>query len=392
MNLLPIILLAVTAVAIILTLAISYPSLTSLRRIKTDIDSRCYNPESDKQKAPSVTVVAYYFDSSADLHSYLEVLYAQDYPNYSVVVVADVSATTTEAAEMRKSLSAIFPDVHFTFIPPNSHNLSRRKLAFTLGIKAAKGKYVLTTTCNCRPDSTRWLSMMMSPVILNPEKEIVLGLTYPNVETLSGLTKLYRQFDFTMRTLQWLGAATRRPIRGDGFNLLFSRSLFFDAKGYSGSVHLNPGDDDIFLTEIATRKNTAILLSEESRLEQKWGDATGKVMRDMRERYAFTARHLPKAPFLKAAIVSWTQWIAIGAAVATTIITLPQWIPTVIATAILLGFWTIEIILYRMAAPWVGSKKLLFSLIPFLLWHPIGNFLFSLRRHRTTRLQYTCRY
>ena len=293
---------------------------------------------------------------------------------------------------MRKRLSADFPDVHFTFIPPGSHNLSRRKLAFTLGIKAAKGEYVLTTASNCLMQSPRWLSLMMTPVISNPQKEVVLGLTRPDFSPLSGLKRRYRQFDFTQRTLQWLSAATRRPIRGDGFNLLFRRSLFFEAKGYSRSVHLNPGDDDIFLTEIATRENTAIQISPEARLTQEWGDITDKALLDLRERYSFTARKLPKVPFLQASMVSWAQWIVLGGAVAATLLTLPQWIPAATAAAILLCFWIMEITLYRVAAPWIGSTRLLWALVPFLLWHPIGNFMFRMRRWRHTRLQYTCRY
>lgn len=302
---LPIIFLAAAVTAMLIVLGLTASPLDLLRRVKNTDDTEAYDPATDQRKAPSLTVVVYDFDRSTDPRPYLEALFAQDYPNFSVVVVADTSAT--ESAEMRKRLSADFPDVHFTFIPPGSHNLSRRKLAFTLGIKAAKGEYVLTTASNCLMQSPRWLSLMMTPVISNPQKEVVLGLTRPDFSPLSGLKRRYRQFDFTQRTLQWLSAATRRPIRGDGFNLLFRRSLFFEAKGYSRSVHLNPGDDDIFLTEIATRENTAIQISPEARLTQEWGDITDKALLDLRERYSFTARKLPKVPFLQASMVSWAQ-------------------------------------------------------------------------------------
>ncbi len=387
---LPIIFLAAAVTAMLIVLGLTASPLDLLRRVKNTDDTEAYDPATDQRKAPSLTVVVYDFDRSTDPRPYLEALFAQDYPNFSVVVVADTSAT--ESAEMRKRLSADFPDVHFTFIPPGSHNLSRRKLAFTLGIKAAKGEYVLTTASNCLMQSPRWLSLMMTPVISNPQKEVVLGLTRPDFSPLSGLKRRYRQFDFTQRTLQWLSAATRRPIRGDGFNLLFRRSLFFEAKGYSRSVHLNPGDDDIFLTEIATRENTAIQISPEARLTQEWGDITDKALLDLRERYSFTARKLPKVPFLQASMVSWAQWIVLGGAVAATLLTLPQWIPAATAAAILLCFWIMEITLYRVAAPWIGSTRLLWALVPFLLWHPIGNFMFRMRRWRHTRLQYTCRY
>ena len=185
---------------------------------------------------PSLTVVVYDYARISDIEGYLQSLAAQDYPNFSVVFVSNASAA--EARELEEAYATRYPDFHFTFIPPGSHNLSRRKLALTVGIKAAKGEYVLTTLSNCRIPSERWLSLMMEPITSGSGKDICLGISRPDFAQLRGAGKWYRQFDFTVRTAQWLAAATDgRTVRGDGFNLLFRRDLFFDAKGYSQTIY-----------------------------------------------------------------------------------------------------------------------------------------------------------
>ncbi len=218
---------------------------------------------------PSLTVVVYDYARISDIEGYLQSLAAQDYPNFSVVFVSNASAA--EARELEEAYATRYPDFHFTFIPPGSHNLSRRKLALTVGIKAAKGEYVLTTLSNCRIPSERWLSLMMEPITSGSGKDICLGISRPDFAQLRGAGKWYRQFDFTVRTAQWLAAATDgRTVRGDGFNLLFRRDLFFDAKGYSQTIYYNPGEDDLFLTQIADSGNTAVQLNPDAVLVQDW--------------------------------------------------------------------------------------------------------------------------
>ncbi len=341
---------------------------------------------------PSLTVVAYDYARISDIEGYLQSLAAQDYPNFSVVFVSNASAA--EARELEEAYATRYPDFHFTFIPPGSHNLSRRKLALTVGIKAAKGEYVLTTLSNCRIPSERWLSLMMEPITSGSGKDICLGISRPDFAQLRGAGKWYRQFDFTVRTAQWLAAATDgRTVRGDGFNLIFRRDLFFDAKGYSQTIYYNPGDDDLFLTQIADSYsgNTAVQLNPDAVLVQDWEGQADKFAKEQKERYDFTRPLLPKQPFLKAAAVSWMQWTvlfssaaAIATAVISTGISLPALCLLLAALIVSLLFWGMEIALYRRISRMLCSKRLWWAVMPFLLWRPIGNLAFRLR-HRSRR-------
>ena len=113
---------------------------------------------------PKVSVVVYSFTEEDEIFSYLEAAMNQDYPDYEVIIVNEGGAETT--ASLAKKLKAIYPErLYVTFIPEESRSLSRRKLAFTVGIKAASGEVVLTTTSNCRIPSRRWLTSMMRPFV-----------------------------------------------------------------------------------------------------------------------------------------------------------------------------------------------------------------------------------
>ena len=65
--------------------------------------------------------------------------------------------------------------------------------------------------------------------------------------------------------VHWIGdALAGHPWRGNEYNLVYRRDLFFRNKGFSRHLNLRQGDDDIFVKEIATAANTAVELSAES--------------------------------------------------------------------------------------------------------------------------------
>lgn len=356
------------------------------RQLKADATIRLQSVKENiaERPFPSVSVVVYDFSKVTSIGDYLDALCRQDWPSFSVVLVSDASAA--DARELQERYRSRFPRVHFTFIPPGSHNLSRRKLAFTIGIKAADSDFILTTVSNCTIPSPQWISLMMAPVMADPAKKICLGLSRPDFNTLRGVGKWYRQFDFTLRSMQWIAAAVaQRPVRGDGYNLLFSRSLFFSRNGYSSTAYLDPGDDDLFLTEIADNENTALQLNRDSVLVQQWEPDPVKALSDQKERYDFTSRFLPRRPFFSASAVSWTQWIVFLGCVGSILTSGTAaviYIP--LSAGLLFVWWGFQIYLYRKAAVATATVRLWWSIPVFTLWRPLGNLLFRMR-HRSSR-------
>lgn len=338
---------------------------------------------------PSLSVIVYSSSSEDELIDWLHYAMTQDYPHYEVIVVYEGSAETT--ASLSERLLMKFPSrLYVTFIPPQSHNLSRRKLAFTIGMKAASGDVVLTTSSDCRIPSSRWLSEMMSPFALDPSIDVVLGYSHPDYSGCSILNNWYRRCDATLSACRWIGAAAMgRPFRGDSNNLAFRRECFFNRKGYSKSINLVDGDDDIFLHEFMTGFNTALAVSPDSILSFRSSLPLSSLLADIKERYQFTERLLPSAPFLRDGAGSLLIWLMTGTAVAAALSGLPDFISLYIAAVVLLAAFTVFTLVFRRASCRLGSRSpwCLFPL--FLLWHPFGNFFFRMRHRRNIKNHFT---
>ena len=116
------------------------------------------------------------------------------------------------------------------------------------------------------------------------------------------------------------------------------------------------------------------------------------MLSEFKERYQFTSKFLPKWPFMLAGFSSIMQWVIVAAAVmcvAAGFLEPHWWISAASIGVLLLAFWITEILIYRRTARRLGSVCLWWSLPWFLLWHPIGNWIFRLRRFRHFRKNYT---
>lgn len=348
---------------------------------------------------PKVSVIVYSQVQEEELMAYLDVLKNQDYPDFEVVVVCESTAESNEI--LSESCTRRFNNVYVTFIPPGSHNLSRRKLALTLGMKAAKGDIVVTTTANAEIHSRSWLSKLIAPFRGENADitEVSLGYSHLDYSQMKGWGKWYREFVTVLTDAEWIGyALAKKPYRGDGNNLAFRRRLFFEHKGYSQSMYLHSGDDDIFIHEIATPENTAMVLDREAILSIGWGESSKRMWRTRKEQYDFTSRWLPQKPFLRAGAISTLQWIILLLYVAIGLISyllvcnrhdIYAYIPAITAFCLLILFQLAEIIIYRRAAEKMEATRLWWALPVFRLLKPILNKVFSFRHRRTRRWNYT---
>lgn len=348
---------------------------------------------------PKVSVIVYSQVQEEELMAYLDVLKNQNYPDFEVVVVCESTAESNEI--LSESCTRRFNNVYVTFIPPGSHNLSRRKLALTLGMKAAKGDIVVTTTANAEIHSCSWLSKLIAPFRGENADitEVSLGYSHLDYSQMKGWGKWYREFVTILTNAEWIGyALARKPYRGDGNNLAFRRRLFFEHKGYSQSMYLHSGDDDIFIHEIATPENTVMVLDREAILSIGWGESSKRMWRTRKEQYDFTSHWLPQKPFLRAGAISTMQWIILLLYVAVGIIgyvlvgnryDISAYIPAIIAFCLLGFFQLAEIIIYRRAAEKMEATRLWWVLPIFRLLKPILNKVFSFRHRRTRRWNYT---
>lgn len=339
-------------------------------------------------KTCKASVIVYGISSEERILEYLEMANRQDYPDYEVILVMD--STVDNRALLAEKCAHIYPRTYITFIPPGSHNLSRRKLAYTLGIKASKGDVVITTCSAASIPSEQWLAEMMRPFNQKNEIEMVLGYSHIDFTQMRSIWRWYREFDDMITDSQWIGyALMEKPYRGDGNNLAFKRDIFFQHKGYAKSIYLHSGDDDLFVSEIASGNNTRMVLTPRTILKTEWGASTGRIWAERKEQYIFTSHWLNRGPFIRARAVSSMQWLTtIFYALAILLnawllynkfaeTTIYAYLPLTISTLCLFGFWLTEILIYRKAAANMGYTRLWWSIPLFWLWKPLGDILFT---------------
>lgn len=213
---------------------------------------------------PPVSIIVYAKNESENLRENLPFLLSQDYPDYEVIVINDGS--TDESEQVLKLLEGEHKHLYHTYIPEEAKYLSRRKLALTVGIKAAKNEVLLFTEANCKPMSTLWVRTMAANFVEG--KSFTLG--YCAYTYHKGFFHKLVAYDNLLSGLQYLSSALAgSPYAGNGRNLAYCKEEFFRRKGYYNSLNLHAGDDDLFVNEAATKKNTSVEYSPESLTEMK---------------------------------------------------------------------------------------------------------------------------
>ncbi len=379
------VLLGAMILCMIVLAAIMWPKLRRVTR-RVHLDDEETLPESGY---PPVSVIVYSQADGQNLRTLLPQILDQDYPApMEVIVVNDESADCTETVVSELELK--YSNLYMTFAPENSRHLSRRKLSITLGIKAARYNAMVLTCGNCRVESPLWLRYMMRHIAAG--KEVVIGYSLPvgpeGVEDTDSRRRR-RSFDNVWQAVRYLSSAIcGRPFMANGCNMAYTRSLFFSHKGFSRTLHLNYGDDDIFINEIVTRGNTAVELSHHSRVESIMGSPA--ELHDVeRVRRDFTSRFLPRRPYLSMGLTSmmWWTWIACGATAS--VLGWPSLIPLAATVATALIFTITHMTLWHRCSTALGSRRLRLTVPILSLMRPLRTWRHRIRGRKYRKSQFT---
>lgn len=363
--------------------------LPRLRRIiRTSAEQSEDICDTSDSSFPPVSVIVYSQNDASGLMELIPEIFSQDYPaEIEVIVVNDEDSESTEDAV--KELRLTYPDLYLTFSPALSRNLSRRKLAITIGVKAAHHEAVIFTCGNCRLKSTLWLRSMARHFAAG--KEVVLGygviLGKDGEDEVKGRCR--RAFDKAFTASRWISSALAgKPVMGMYCNLGYTRSIFFSHKGFSQSLSLFYGDDDIFISEIADGDNCAVEISEESMVEVR--DTMPAYLHNMESVHrAFTSRFIPRGGYRLFGSFSLVSWVWLLSSVGACLLALPSLAGCIVALVVAIGLWWPLMMAWSRVCGVLGVGHLLFS-IPFLsLWHPVYAEKFRLRASKRKKLNYT---
>lgn len=215
--------------------------------------------EPKKDSSPPVSVIICAQNEAHNLERFLPSVLKQDYPNYQVVVVNDCSDDNSE--DVLEKFKKEHSHLYYTTVKKDPIYRHGKKLAISLGIKAAKHEHLVFIDADCYPSSDNWLAHMAQH--FSDKTSIVLGVSpYEQSKGLLGQIVGYETLQTAM--LYTSSALRQKAYMGVGRNMAYTKQLFHDNKGFSGHTHLLSGDDDLFVNKAATKDNVAVELSSDA--------------------------------------------------------------------------------------------------------------------------------
>ena len=359
-------------------------SMRLLKFIKVDERTRRYLYPDD---LPSVSVIVFANDDDKWLNKFLPTIMRQQYPApFEVIVVDDASVDGTK--DLIGDMMVYFDHLKIVTVPGQTRSLSRKKLAIMLGIKASQHDVILTTNANCQIHSDRWLMAMMRN--FGPGVDVVLGYSHFSHDNDKGLGRTYRIYDEMTSSMQWLLSAIKgKPYRGISDNLAYRKELFYKHKGFSRSLELKWGDDDIFISEIANAKNTRLELLPPTYTTAHYDDLP-HAFGTLKTRRDFTSRHVnTKRQFRVQALMSLLYWLRLAAIVAAIVLAWNNLAVLAAAAIIFLITWLPTMLITFRNCYLLKLPLLLFSAPLMVLIRPIVSAAYHLKGLFTRKNNYT---
>ena len=215
-------------------------------------------PKTDGELEP-VSIVLCARDAYEYLVELVPVLLGQDYPDFEIVIVNDCSDDETE--EYLKDLERKEPRIKPVQLKQHLNFFNGKKFPLSMGIKSAQNDLIVLTDCNCMPTNDQWLRSVVN--CYGKNTEVVIG--YSPYIRKKGLLNYLMRFDAMQNALLYLSAALKgRPYMGIGKNLSYRKELFYRNKGFTSHYTTSVGDDDLFVSQVATKKNTEVLIDPDN--------------------------------------------------------------------------------------------------------------------------------
>jgi len=314
---------------------------------------------SDASKPLSVIICAK--NEAENLEKFLPKVCTQDYPNYEIIVVNDGSSDDTDMVLTR--LKTKHPNLYCTSIPTSKRFHPGKKLALTIGIKAANHEHLIFTDADCSPTSDQWLKEISSQ--FTSEKQIVIG--HGRFAKKKSLFNLFLRYETFWNTVQYMGFTLRGlPFMAVGRNMAYTKSLFLEKDVFKPYLNIASGDDDLFMRACANKHNTTIQLNYNSQTESI-------PPRNLSEWFSRKSRHLTTAPKYKFSVKFWLISEALTRQIFWLLTLCSLFFPTFVHLTIALFFVRLVVIhvVLAMAAKKMGEQKLYLATLLFDLITPV---------------------
>ncbi|PCJ26564.1 MAG: glycosyl transferase family 2 [Flavobacteriales bacterium] len=283
-----------------------------------------------------------------NLLEFLPLYLNQEYTNFEVIVVNDSSVDDTE--DVLKAFALQYKHLKIVNVPDSDRFFGSKKFALTLGIKAAKYNNLLLTDADCKPSSKYWIKYMSQ---YQKHKSIVLG--FGAYEYKKGLLNKLIRFETFYTALQYLSFSKAKiPYMGVGRNLAYYSDIFFKNKGFATHQHILSGDDDLFINEVANKKNTQIVIHQDAYTVSN-AKTTYKNWYRQKQRHLLTgSRYKFKHKFMLG-LLQFSQLLFIGLFIALVLMVRPVYL----IVGVFVIRYLIQMLIFKLSANKLGGKDLI---------------------------------
>lgn len=370
--------IVICAVLVVLALLSSFLD-TFFRKVRAGGDG----PSGPATPCRPVSVIVVADNNAEDLGANLDSLLSQDYePGYEVIVVVDKDEDGT--GDFLKAYGKR-PNLYTTFVPDSSRYMSRRKLAITLGVKAAKNELILLTDATCRPVSDKWISVMASR--LDEGTDIVMG--YSNYIHEAGLFKVFYRFHCEYSNFREACNGAAYGMAGN--NIMFRKDVFMAGNGFQGNLKYLRGEYGFLVNKYAGHGNAAVETSCEGRVEDRV--PTRKEWHSVNLFYRETRRHLDRSFGHRLAfnldMLSLYAGLVAGAGSAVYAVLTQMWLMLPFSAVALFLPVVVRLLNARRAMRLFGENVPLWKVFPFelrLVWH---NLRYAISYRFTDKYEFT---
>lgn len=252
-----------------------------------------------------VSVIVCAHDEEENLRTLIPALLHQQHPEFEIIIVNDRSNDGTFDWLLEETKKE--PKLRMVNIDYTPAHVNGKKYAITLGIKAARHDWVLLTDADCRPNSEHWIRTVSEQC--GEDRNFVLG--YSAYEKQPGFLNLFIRFETLFTAIQYIGfARAGNPYMGVGRNLAYRKSVFLENKGFNNFLRVTGGDDDLFVNQHATAKNTAVALGSDALVysvpKTTWKEFYRQKLRHLSVGKKYRAKHqFLLAVFFITHLVTW---------------------------------------------------------------------------------------
>mgnify|MGYP000193025395 CR=1 FL=1 len=203
---------------------------------------------------PPVSIIICAKNEAKNLEKYIPAIMQQDYPEFELIVVDDGSWDSS--IDLLMNWAKQYPNFRHTrtLHEDDKRDLRGKKFALTIGIKASKYEHLVFTDADCVPESDQWLQTLVGGF---ENCNMVLGYgAYEMKPTL--VNRLIRFETFKIAKRYFAFANLGKAYMGVGRNMAYTKSSFYDLFGFRSHIHVQSGDDDLFIQDFSKQEAVAI--------------------------------------------------------------------------------------------------------------------------------------